>query len=44
MVINESSESLHARIGKAQHEDSDIEKLFVMTSVRRLCRERRIII
>jgi len=36
MVIDESSESLHARIGKAQHEDNDIEKLFVMTD-RRQC-------
>jgi len=34
MVIDESSESIHARIGKAQLEDSDIEKLFAIADQR----------
>jgi len=34
MMINESSESIHAKIGKAQREDSDIEKMFAMVDQR----------
>jgi len=34
MVIDESTESLHARIGKAQREDNNIEKLFAMADQR----------
>ena len=47
MMINESSESIHAKIGKAQREDSDIEKNVCndrSASVRRLYCERRIIV